>query len=324
MIIPEYWAEAKTRKIINGKTVTLKRFGWSDNSASEAQHNAEQRVDEALVRLTAGEKIRRVDHKVPYNGAEGLPIREEIISKHNDVIITRNSYGALCLNTPDVLFADIDYISTPGYGVYILSTLSLLLASTGVALYFNSWATFLGLVFLTLILTSTVAQFIFNIINTSKGGVDNIALQPIKNFSQQYPDWHLRIYRTPLGYRILTMHQTFDPGGEDTHDFFKATSTDPLYMKMCKNQQCFRARLTPKPWRIGMTHITPRPGVWPINPTRLPARLKWIQEYDRISRDYAACSFMTRLGSKTIDAKAAAIQKLHDDYCQSDKGLPIA
>lgn len=324
MIIPEYWAEAKTRKIIEGKTITLKRFGWSDNSESEAQSNAQQRVDEALVRLIAGEKVRRADHKVPYNGAEGLPIREEIISKHNDAVITRNSYGALCLNTPNVLFADIDYISRPGYHLYLLSTLILLLASSGVAFYFNSWATFIGLLFLTLIFASTVAQYIFNIINTSKGGVDNIALQPIKHFSQQHPDWHLRIYRTPLGYRILVMHRTFDPGADDTHAFFNATNTDPLYMAMCKNQQCFRARLTPKPWRIDMPHITPRPGVWPINPTRLPERYRWIKEYDRLSRNYAACTFMTSMGSSTIDAKAEFIQKLHDDYCQSDKGLPIA
>jgi len=36
-----------------------------------------------------------------------VPIREEIVSRHGDTIITRNSYGARCLNTPNALFADI-------------------------------------------------------------------------------------------------------------------------------------------------------------------------------------------------------------------------
>jgi len=113
MIVPEYWSEAKEQITVNGKTRTLKRFGWSDVSERDAYENAKQRVSEAVDRARAGEDVRRMDHKVPYNGAEGLPIREEIISRHDDSVITRNSYGALCLNTPDTLFADID-VDEPG------------------------------------------------------------------------------------------------------------------------------------------------------------------------------------------------------------------
>lgn len=46
---------------------------------------------------------------MPYNGAEGVPIREEIVEVHGTTIITRNAYGAGCLNTPDVLFVDLDF-----------------------------------------------------------------------------------------------------------------------------------------------------------------------------------------------------------------------
>ncbi|MEQ1893799.1 MAG: hypothetical protein ABL998_14750, partial [Planctomycetota bacterium] len=34
--------------------------------------------------------------------AEGVPIREEIVSEHDAAVITRNGYGARCLNTPNV------------------------------------------------------------------------------------------------------------------------------------------------------------------------------------------------------------------------------
>ena len=77
----------------------------------EAQANADARANEAMARMLAGEKLHRRDHKIPYNGAEGLPIREEILSTHGEAVITRNSYGAHCLNTPNVLFADIDFQS---------------------------------------------------------------------------------------------------------------------------------------------------------------------------------------------------------------------
>ena len=108
MIVPEFWAEAKERVVIDGKSRTFKRFGWSDVNESDALENAQERVHEAANLARKGESVRLTDHKVAYNGAEGLPIREEIIERHGDSVITRNSYGALCLNTPDVLFADVD------------------------------------------------------------------------------------------------------------------------------------------------------------------------------------------------------------------------
>ena len=37
-------------------------------------------------------------------GGIGLPIREEVLARNGDDVITRNSYGARCLNEPDVLF----------------------------------------------------------------------------------------------------------------------------------------------------------------------------------------------------------------------------
>ena len=41
--------------------------------------------------------------RMPYNGAAGVPIREEIVGRHGETVITRNSYGARCLNMPNVL-----------------------------------------------------------------------------------------------------------------------------------------------------------------------------------------------------------------------------
>ena len=111
MLVPKFWAEARVQHRAGRKQVTVRRYGWSDASQQEAQANADARAKEALARILAGEKLHRRDHKIPYNGAEGLPIREEILSTHGDAVITRNSYGAHCLNTPSVLFADIDFPS---------------------------------------------------------------------------------------------------------------------------------------------------------------------------------------------------------------------
>ena len=96
--------------------MTVRRFGWSDTSHADAQANADVRAREAIARIARGEKtVERRDLKCAYNGSEGVPIREEIVDRYGDTVITRNGYGALCLNTPNVLFADIDFYDEPGF-----------------------------------------------------------------------------------------------------------------------------------------------------------------------------------------------------------------
>src|SRR6185436_19883341 len=100
MIVPRYWAEGRLQHREGKRQITISRFDWSDESEAAAQTLADERARLAMQRAIAGETLVRREPKIPYNGAEGLPIREEILSRHGDVVITRNSYGARCLNTP--------------------------------------------------------------------------------------------------------------------------------------------------------------------------------------------------------------------------------
>lgn len=322
MIIPKYWAEAKTKTKFEARQYTIKRFGWSDASLEAAQQHAEQRVLEAIEQLKTDQKIRRIDHKVAYNGAEGLPIREEIISQYDDVIITRNSYGALCLNTPDVLFDDIDFVRQPQSSLFFIIFFVLLASSCLGAFYFSSWF-IVGIGFvLSLLLTSTIAKWIFKFQQKLKGTPEQHALEKISTFSTHYPTWHLRVYRTPNGYRILVMHQIFEPRGEQVQSFFKAIYADPYYDLMCQNQNCFRARISPKPWRIGVERL--RQGIWPVPNERIALRENWVREYERQAEDYSSCRFVEQFGSQMVHPKAKRVQSIHDQYCKSDSHLDIA
>jgi hypothetical protein len=66
---------------------------------AQAQAHADARAHEALNAIIAGQVLPRREVRSNY-GVEGVPIREQIVQRDGDVIITRNSYGALCLNTP--------------------------------------------------------------------------------------------------------------------------------------------------------------------------------------------------------------------------------
>lgn len=325
MIVPQYWAEGRRQQRQGKRQITVRRFGWSDTSQAEAQTNADRRAEEALQRLIAGERLPRSEPKMPYNGADGVPIREEILARQGDAILTRNAYGAKCLNTPNVLFADIDFQTEPRLttvmGVYALFVIcGFVIGKASSSFYLGLLASVLGVGF-----TPLVAKRIHRWSLNAGGTPEQAARRHISRFVSAHPDWHLRLYRTPAGLRVLVMHQTFQPDDPAVAECFRALGTDPVYVRMCRNQQCFRARVSPKPWRIGVSqHLRPRPGVWPVTPERLHLRQAWVEKYEAAARDYASCAFVESLGSSAVHPDARRIQELHDELCRAHRQLPLA
>lgn len=325
MIVPQFWAEAQLQQRAKGKQVTVRRFGWSDVSLEEAQAHAEARVKEAFARVLAGEKLPRRDPKIPYNGAVGLPIREEIVSRHGDIIITRNSYGARCLNTPNVFFADIDFPKGPAWRFTLGVFAALLVLAIIAGILAQSRALGIGLGLAALIGASTVSAALHHLSESISGGPEKIARGRIAQFLASHPDWNFRLYRTPAGMRVMATHRTFNPTDASVTECFDALRTDPIYATMCRNQQCFRARVSAKPWRIGISgHMRPRPGVWPVAPERIAQRSLWIAEYELAASVYAACEFIESVGSGTVHPDVRPVLELHDYSCSVGSGLPLA
>lgn len=321
MIVPEFWAEAKESREINGRKITITRFGWSDTDVAAAQKHAETRLKAALENVSNAKQLLKREPKVPYNGAVGVPIREEIIQRHEDTIITRNSYGALCLNTPDVLFGDMDY-EEPDTGKMGFIVFSILLAIIGLAVF---TANFSKIYLFLAVFAFPLTNVVYRIFSKKDEQQYQEKLQLIRSLMDKRPDWKLRIYKTPRGIRLLVLHKTFDPRAEEVKTFFTVLGVDKIFQQMCSNQNCFRARVSPKPWRIGIEgHLKPRPGTWPINPDKLHLRARWVSDYEKKSAAYAACKFVEELGAGSIHPKAGAVKDLHDDYCKALSDLPIA
>jgi hypothetical protein len=330
MIVPAYWAEARVQQRAGDRQVTVRRFGWSDAGQDDAQAMADARAAEAMQRIVSGEPMPKREltrePKVPYNGAAGVPIREEITGRQGSVVVTRNSYGARCLNVPDVLIADIDFVqpSTWKAGLVVLAVLAL--ASIGAGLAQGSWL-FGGLLLsVSLVAFSPIAGLLLRLRQRMRGGPEAMALHRVERFLAANPAWNLRTYRTPAGLRVIATHRTFDPADPEALKFFRAVAADPVYVRMCLNQRCFRARVTAKPWRIGIEdHLRPRPGVWPVDPLRLPVRTAWIEAYEAKAAAFAACRYVTTVGSGVTDPVVEAVIALHDDLSRANtQGLPIA
>jgi hypothetical protein len=123
----------------------------------------------------------------------------------------------------------------------------------------------------------------------------------------------------------MATHQTFSPNSPEVSQCFSELGTDPVYSLMCLRQQCFRARVSPKPWRIGIeVHLKPRPGVWPVSLTYLPTRSAWIKKYEATAESFATCTFLEEIGSGIVNSTVAVVQQLHDELCKASEKLPIA
>lgn len=327
MIVPRHWAQARLQERREKKQITVYRFGWSNECVEAAQAMAEARAREALARLWSGAKLPRRDPKVPYNGAEGVPIREEIVAEHGATIITRNGYGARCLNTPDVLIADVDFEPRGVSRGLVVASAVVGLASAAAVVAAGSppgGAIVLGLLAIGA-LHALVVPLVRRLRRGLADGDEALALALVTTFVQTHPKWRLHVYRTPVGLRVIATHRRFSPGEPEVLAFFEALRVDPLYAAMCTRQRCFRARLTAKPWRIGIeAHLKPRPGVWPVKAERRPERERWVDAYETAAAGYAACRYLQPLGDGQPAPDAERVRLLHDELSGATSGRPLA
>lgn len=326
MIVPDHWAEARRQHRASGKQLTVRRFGWSVTNAADAQRMAEERAADALRRILAGQRLTRTERKLAYNGADGIPIREEVLARHGQEVITRNAYGARCLNTPRALFADIDggnWNPDWCHGV-LLGVLAIV--SIVVAALLDRWKLGIALLIGSFLFSGPLASTGSRLLLAFRGGAEALMRRRLRRFLGTHPEWNVRVYRTPAGFRLMAVHRPFDAREPAVAQFFKAVGVDPLYARMCERQHCFRARLTAKPWRLGIrSHLRPRPGVWPVHAERLPLRQAWVREYESKAVAAASCHFLEGLGSGRTDDSLRAVIELHDRESKAlSHQLPIA
>ena len=173
------------------------------------------------------------------------------------------------------------------------------------------------------------------------------------NLIQKRVDSHrteqFRLYQTPAGFRIIATHETILPNDSLVAEWFEHFHADANYVRLCQSQQCFRARLTAKPWRMAEVTETsklakniPTIDFWSMTNedidsdgnewrhAELDARNNWIADYDRFAQGYRACQYIGSFkGRDIIEDKLtqATINDFidwHDRACEMDTDLPLA
>jgi hypothetical protein len=287
MNIPKYWAKAESTVLINRQEYHFVAYKGSD----EGQNHAQQLADEALLKRIAQKEHGEKLGNYPKHGA---PLREEIIEEifhHQEriAIITRNAAGSLVLNTARVMFIDVDLMQ-----VFLWKGQSF----------------------------GEILKGMFGFTRSKPKTRGEAVLERIHQWHSQHPDFGVRVYRTKAGFRLLVTHAVFNPNGDIVKHIMNDLQCDNRYTRLCAIQSCFRARLTPKYWRLKLE----RPPVrypWD-NPEQELLQREWEVVYHQKIGTYDVCHLVETLGNTSIHPEAKVVMDVHDKFVMSGENRPLA
>lgn len=267
-----------------GQAGGFSAWRWSDSSEGEAKVAAQAAADKLLAQFEAdGLPADRY-------GYGNRPMREPVVREMRNAAgelvnaITRNSYGCHVLNSAQALFVDVDFPDEKPKGGGLFGSLF-----------------------------------------GKKTEPEDPATAPMAKASawaQAHPGWNWRVYRTKAGLRLLATHALFDPADPVCEQVFVAMGADPLYRRLCQTQKCFRARLTPKPWRCGLKQMPPS---WPFaNGHEEHAFGGWDAKYQAACHGKATCQLLDK-GSGEVHEEMREMVDLHDEMTRAGAvGLELA
>jgi hypothetical protein len=248
----------------------------------EALRRANERAARAAAALVNGQAPGSY-------GYDERPLREEIVEEIREgrelvAVVTRNSYGCLVLNTSRAMFVDVDLFPASGSSITFGESLR------------HVWEALRG--------RATQARL------ARTRQLEQQALAKIDDVSCSRPALGFRIYRTRGGFRLLVTSGGYDPVAADTLALLQAFGSDPLYIRLCKSQACFRARLSAKHWRCGVRR-PPSRFPWD-DPAEEREYRVWENEYHRVANTLAVCEALGSRGPSVIDESVRPILDTHD------------
>ncbi|HEX8143832.1 MAG TPA: hypothetical protein VF553_14635 [Pyrinomonadaceae bacterium] len=285
MKLARYWMKGKAEaRSSSDQMITVTSWGWSTLSQEEAKRRANEAAQRAAKRIEAGEPLPRG------YGYSDRPPREEIVeeirSADGNLIaaVTRNSYGALILNTRDLMFIDIDIPDEPA-GERFLRTIKSLFGRRADA-------------------------------------PESRIQKKIAALASIHSEYTVRLYRTFAGFRCAIINRRISPGSSESRQLLDEFGADPLYVKLCQNQQSFRARLTPKYWRCGARR-PPNRFPWATEAEERRYRA-WEREYEEQGRQFATCLLIEQFGTQEGNGELKMLISLHDKLAKADSRLALA
>lgn len=163
--------------------------------------------------------------------------------------------------------------------------------------------------------------FIARLFGGSREKNEQAAVRQLETWLESRPELGVRVYRTAGGLRYLFTHKPLAVNDE-TLGWLRALKSDKLYVLMCRNQNCFRARLTPKPFRVRCGSPKAR---YPYDTPAAKAEFaQWLRTYEQECGNVATCELLGSYGEAHIHPALSILVSEHDRLAKVGSGLPLA
>lgn len=140
-------------------------------------------------------------------------------------------------------------------------------------------------------------------------------LETVRTLCRDHESLSMRVYRTSRGWRIMAEAPGLTPDSPLAAQLFRSLNVDALYADLCHRQECWRARLTPKPYRVGMRGVYPHPAE-PGEPDAAAA--EWLAAYRAHCEGKAVCrlvdSFGSAVNNRVVQEHDARTLALRQEY----------
>ncbi len=133
----------------------------------------------------------------------------------------------------------------------------------------------------------------------------------------KYRTMGFRLYETSAGIRMIVQGHGFDCGNQAAMKLMRDYNADPLYALLCAKQACFRARLTPKPYRM---KCKGHRVVFPRTPQQDDEMTRWLETYESMSQNFSVCKHVTDLGP----FRETEAVRYHDQVTGAKQQKPLA
>jgi hypothetical protein len=278
MRIPKYWEnacyEGADRK---GKRIVFCVWGWSFENAAKAKTAAALRAKQAFDWwISGGQRRQEYDYL-------DQPLREEIVDtvRHaakETAVITRNRYGSLVLNCASVCFVDVDFPKVKASGFL-----------DGLKMLFSK-----------------------RMREERREALREATLEKVKSWAGGNSGRAFRLYRTAAGLRLLFTDMLYEPTSDEVRRLLEELGSDMLYKRLTEKQECFRARLTAKPWRVGCDRP---PNRYPWKDEKAEQKYRqWQREYEAKAGRYGVCELVEVFGRGCGDERVSTVVALHDKH----------
>jgi hypothetical protein len=257
------------------------------SSAADALFVARERLGSALANRL-GARVHGYYPRAPLRE----PILDELlVDEEQALVVTRNRYGAEVLNTDRMLIADVDL--------------------SGLA-------------------EPTSGGLLRRLFRRDTARADPQTEPPpvierlatLADWARANPGLGVIVYRTASGLRVFVTGIEEPVSSHLGAHVLVELGADPIYRELCRTHGTFRARLTPKPWRL--PGIKAAGGGWPFSDEQAERRFqRWLAGYDAAAQGYAVCRRLATHGPAPSTLEAQII-RLHDDRTRVHTPLPLA